>query len=159
MQNNKIRTVFIPLVLILIFSSCNYCEYFGSHDLGSNFTLLEGDKTADRLIIYCSPKNEKDCCYGGMPVIPSNEDNHISYIDLAKSNTDWIIAKAVNKDNTNSYWIIDKNFSISSKYKEWPLSEEDGKSFRKIIQSYVIGPLDVDSFNEKISELKIDLEF
>lgn len=153
-MRNKIRIVFIPLLLILFFSSCNYCGFFGgAHDLGNKLTLFERDnQEGHNDIIYCS--NYKDgCCFGGMYVIPSEGNQYYMYVDKAKSNDNWVIAKSIQeKDKKENYWIISKEFDIEN-------LNCDEVNCDSIIQSHVMGPLEIESFNEKLSELEIDLEF
>lgn len=170
-MRNKITTLFIPLVLILLFSACNYCgDFWGAYDLGNKLTLLDGDKTEHRVIVYCMGKSG-GCCTGGMYVIPSVGNQYYMYVDKAKSNDNWVIARTIpimenieyaisNKkeaiDKTiptkESYWIISKDFSIEN-------LNCDEVNCDSIVQSHVIGPLDIERFNGKLSELKIDLEF
>ena len=137
------------LLMALITYSCNYCKLFGDNKLGENFSLLEGDKIEDRLIVYCTGKSG-GCCYTGVPVIPSQSDSTFSYVADAISNSKWIIAKTISEDMTDSYWIINKDFEVEFQY------DDDGE-FENIIQSHVTGPLDLSSFQKKKEELEIDL--
>ena len=159
----KLATIII--LSVLLFTSCN-CEFYGSHDLGNNFTLLEGDKLEDRAIVFCSPKKENKCCNGGSYVIPTYENHYndegryTEYVETAKSNENWIIAKSILvEDKTAQFWIIDKNFILDTKYEDWPLSEENGKYFSEFVQSRVAGPLDATTFKRKVKELNINLKF
>ncbi|MBP6871377.1 MAG: hypothetical protein KBC43_05170 [Bacteroidales bacterium] len=82
----------ILLIIILILNSCNYCRLFGDNKLGGNFSLLEGDKIEDRMIIYCTGRSA-GCCYTGIPVIPSRSDSLTHYVLDAVYDDKWILAK------------------------------------------------------------------
>src|SRR5690606_25133599 len=96
------------LSIIYLMASCG-CDFYGSHDLGNNFSLLEGDKLEDRVIVYCAG-NKSGCCTGGMSVIPTYEEHYdadgkyLEYVEEAKSNERWIIVKTVQKNNKFRYW-------------------------------------------------------
>ncbi len=149
----------------LLFVSCN-CDFYGSHDLGNNFMIFEGDKLEDRVIIFCPPKKEEKCCTGGFYVIPTyenhynDEGSYAEYIDKAESNEHWIIAKSILKKNkTAQFWIINKDFDINDKYMDTPLSKDKGEDFMEFINSQITGPLDSLSFKKKVKELKVNLNF
>ena len=73
------------------------------------------------------------------------------FVDSAKSNDDFIIAKTLLvKDKTANYWIINKDFRIDNC---------DKINCDSLIQSHVIGPLDKEEFQKKTSELKLNLKF
>src|SRR4030042_1647524 len=145
----KIELVTFLILMILVFYSCNYCKFFGDNKLGGNFTLLEGDQVEDRVIVYCTDKSG-GCCNAGIPVIPSRIDSISSYVANAISNDIWIIARTINKDKSESYWIINKDFEVKLQY-------DDGGKLNSLIQSYVSGPFDLLTFQKKKEELKIDL--
>jgi len=147
----KKKIIYFLFMLSIILSSCN-CDFFGAHDLGNNLTLLEGDKMEDRIIVYCTAKSG-GCCKGGMYIIPSVGNQYHMYVETAKSNEKWVIAKSIQiKDKQQKYWIISKNFSIAS-------LDCDKVKCDSIIKSYVQGPFDIKDFNETILEQKIDLSF
>lgn len=150
---------YLLLIVSLTFNSC--CKLFGSYDLGSSFYMLSGNKDNEEIIIYCSPNRESDCCNGGPQIIPSMEDYYNGdYVENAKFDNRWIIILVVNEINNNkSYWIIDKNFELEEKYKNWPLSKEDGEIFYEIIQSHMYGPFSYDAFTKKKEELGVKLFF
>ncbi|MEO8960877.1 MAG: hypothetical protein ABI325_03285 [Ginsengibacter sp.] len=129
------------------FHSC--CSIWGAHDLGNKLILLEGDKTEDRAIVYCT--TQKGCCRGGMYVIPSVGNQYHMYVETAKSNRNWVIAKTVQiKDKKENYWIINKNFDITN-------LNCDKINCDSIIQSHIIGPLNFIDFEKKVKGLNIDL--
>lgn len=141
------------------------CALLGSHNLGANFVLLEGDRLEDKVIIYCSNKKEK-CCTGGVYVIPKYENHYneqgayAEYVELAKSDGHLIIAKTIQLNNsTESYWIIDKNFELPEKFMDWPLEENIAKEFDVLIQSQVMGPMNLDEFNKKLHEINASIAF
>lgn len=148
-----IYLLFLIIVPLLIFDSCKNCQSWGDNNLGGEFTLLEGDKINDRIIIYCiGRKKPKDCCTGGVPIIPSREDKLVDYIELAKYDDRWIIVKGINIDKTESYWIVDKNFDISWEY-------DDGGIFYNRIQNHVFGPFDKSIFSKELEERRVDINF
>jgi len=149
MKNISIFMMVAALAFSL--SSCNYCKLFGDNKLGDNFSLLEGDKTEDNIIVYCIG-NKNGCCVGGIPVIPSEEDSLTKYVLAAKSNNLWIIVKTMSKNNSEKFWIINKNFSKKFEY-------DDGGKFYSLIQSNVLGPMNLSKFELKIDSLKINLHF
>ncbi len=150
-MRKTILLIFFVLISLLTFSSCNYCKLFGDNRLGDKFTLLEGDKTEDRIIVYCTGKSW-GCCYTGIPVIPSRTDSVSRYVIDAVSNEKWIIANTIKKDNLVSYWIIDKDFDVEFMY------DDGGKLYNKI-QSHLTGPMDSTRFYQSLKERKIDLRF
>jgi len=129
---------------------------WGDNDLGDNFSLLEGDRTEDRTIVYCGGRSA-GACTGGTYIVPSYSrhmdpnGHYAEYVETAKSNDDFIIAKTLQvKDKVASYWIISKSFKIINC---------DKINCDSIIQSHVFGPLDRSEFQKKTSELKINLSF
>ena len=152
---NQISIVLIS-ISFLLFVSC-VCELFGSHELGNNIVLLEGDRPEDRIIVYCTGRSG-GCCSGGVSIIPTYE-NHIKqdmyneYVEGAKSNNKWIIARSYRiLEKSHKFWIINKNFNIDS----LDCNKIDCDS---VIQSHVIGPLDSLIFLEKVKELDVNLYF
>jgi hypothetical protein len=129
---------------------------WGDNDLGDNFSLLEGDRTEDRVIVYCSGRSA-GACMAGTFIVPSYsrhmdaDGRYAEYVETAKSNEEFIIAKTTQlKDKRANYWIINKDFKIDNC---------DNINCDSIIQSHVSGPLDQSEFQKKTSELKIDLKF
>ncbi|APD07418.1 hypothetical protein UJ101_01911 [Flavobacteriaceae bacterium UJ101] len=151
MKRIYIYTLFF--ISIVIFNSCSNCKTWGDNNLGGEFTLLEGDKINDRIIIYCiGRENPKDCCTGGIPIVPSREDKKVDYIELTKYDDRWIIAKGINFDKTQGYWIIDKKFDTSWKY-------DDNGLFYSRIQNHVFGPFDKFIFESELEKRGIKLRF
>lgn len=139
--------------LIFVINSCSDCKSWGDNNLGGEFTLLEGDKVDDRIIIYCiGRENPNDCCTGGIPIIPSREDKKVNYIESANYNDKWLIAKGIHFDKTVSYWILNKSFDTSWEY-------DDGGIFYNRIQSNVYGPYDWVTFTEESEQRGIELRF
>ncbi len=144
-------------VFTFIISAISCREFFGDHPLGNNFSLLDGDKKEDRIIVYCAG-NEENECNGGIFVIPRYRDHMLNgkyaeYVETAKSNNDWIIAKSFQMNyRQEKYWIINKNFNIKN-------LDCDKTNCDSIIQSHVIGPLNINEFQEKIKKFRIDLSF
>ncbi|HEY6434945.1 MAG TPA: hypothetical protein VIY47_00010, partial [Ignavibacteriaceae bacterium] len=90
---------------------------------------------------------------GGTFVIPTAASNYDMYIEDAKSNEKWVIAKSIQfEDKQMKYWIINKGFSIEK------LNCDEIKC-DSIIQAQVQGPFDLNGFNTKKKELSIDLAF
>ena len=148
----KLRFIFFVALLL---SSC-WRQIWGDNDLGDNFSLLEGDRTEDRIIVYCSGRIA-GTCMAGKPIVPvysrhmDSVGHYAEYVETAKSNDNFIIAKTLQvKDKRPNYWIITKGFSIGNC---------DKIDCDSIIQSHVIGPLEQNEFQRKASELKINLQF
>lgn len=141
----------ILLVTIIIFiSGC--CAFFGSHKLGGNLFLLEGDNIKDRIIVFCVGKDKQGCCYSGSCIIPkyhmNNEGRYAEYVEIAKSNRKWVIVKTYQIFKMkNNYWIVDKSF------------DENVVSSQSITSSYLIGPLDSVQFYQKVKDKGIKLKF
>jgi hypothetical protein len=145
------------LIFTTSFLFCNCGRYaWGDNDLGDNFSLLEGDRIEDRIIVYCNGRSGGACMAGTyiVPVYSRHMDSsghYAEYVETAKSNRDFIIAKTLQvKDKRANYWIIDKGFSIDNC---------DKINCDSIIQSHVFGPLDKIEFQLKASELKLNLKF
>lgn len=147
---NKKMVILALFTFMLFFCSCNLCSLFGSYNLGNQFVLLDGDKMEDRMIVYNTTK--EGCCHSGIPIIPSRLDTVTKYVHTALSNKEWIIARAITNEKQESYWIVNKNFSVD-------VSNCEKINCDSIIQSHVIGPLDFKSFKKKIRELNIELSF
>ena len=146
-----IKRYILFLILPLLFNSCNNRKSWGDNNLGGEFTLLEGDKINDREIIYCiGRENPEDCCTSGIPIIPSREDKSVDYIELAKFNNRWIVAKSIGFDKAENYWCIDKDFDTTWEY-------DDGGVFYKRIQNHVYGPFDKATFDKELKEKNINL--
>jgi len=129
---------------------------WGDNDLGSNFSLLEGDRIEDRVIVYCTGRSDS-VCYAGTFIVPiysrhmDSTGKYAEYAETAKSNDDFIIARTLHiKDKKQNYWIISKDFSLDNC---------DKTNCESIIQSNVIGPLDYSHFKTKQIELGINLQF
>lgn len=129
---------------------------WGDNDLGGNFSLLEGDRMEDRVIVFCSGRSAS-VCNGGTYILPiysrhmDSAGQYAEYVETAKSNDDYIIAQTLQiADKRRNYWIIDKDFSINKFDKE---------KCDSIIQSHVFGPFDEGEFKRRKDELKLDLNF
>ena len=144
----KLFSIILIALTGLLISSC--CSVWGAYDLGNHLTLLEGDHTEDRVIVYCTTKN--GCCDAGIPIIPSREDSITLYVEKAEYNKLWIIVKGVNREDNNNFWIIDKNFQVEFKL-------DDGGKLYDTIQNHVIGPLNLTEFKDKKQALNIHLDF
>jgi hypothetical protein len=136
-------------ILTILFIARSCCILFGSHNLGGKFFLLEGDKLTDKVIVYST--RSFGCSYTGIPVIPADVVNPSIYVESAKSNRKWIIVRSEKIDQTESYWIVNKDFKLN-------LDNCAEMHCDSIIQSHVIGPLDLVAFNDKLKELKINLK-
>ena len=111
----------------------------------------------DKVIVYCSAKSV-GVCKSGIYVVPTYErhyrdGNYAEYVEEAKSNGDWVIAKSVQiEDKKENYWIISKDFDIKSL--------DCGKNkCDSILQSHVTGPMNLIEFNNKKKVLNIELHF
>src|SRR4030095_6232981 len=108
----------LTFLIFISFLLCNCRQMWGDNDLGDNFSLLEGDRTEDRVIVYCSGRSA-GACTGGTFIVPSYSrhmdaaGHYAEYVKAAKSNDDFIIAKTNQiKNKKINYWIINKDFTI-----------------------------------------------
>jgi len=146
------------ILILLVTLCCASCSgMLGDHSLGNNLSLLEGDRMEDKVIVYCSAKSV-GVCKSGIYVVPTYErhyrdGNYAEYVEEAKSNGDWVIAKSVQiEDKKENYWIISKDFDIKSL--------DCGKNkCDSILQSHVTGPMNLIEFNNKKKVLNIELHF
>jgi hypothetical protein len=141
----------IGFIFVLALATSYSCNFLANNNLGNNFSLLEGDKMEDRIIVYCTGESFGSC-YSGVPVIPSREDTLTLYVIEAKSDADWIIVKTKSTDKTIKYWVVDKRFKMKFEY------DDEGK-FYEFIQKQVIGPYEKDEFNNQLKDRNINLDF
>ncbi len=92
----------IVALISLFFISISCCKLWGDQKLGSNLSVIDGDRKEDRIIVYCS-NYEFGCCHGGSYVLPTYERHMLDgkyneYVEIAKSNDKWIIAKTFQID-------------------------------------------------------------
>ena len=145
----------------VLFRSCdNVCDFEGAHELGNNLILFEGDRLEDRIIIRCVGRDEiSGCCRGGVQVIPSYEEHYREgkyneYIEAAKSNDQWIVAKSIrllDKERPEQYWIISKEFNLEG-------VDCSKVSCDSIIQLSIVGPLGHEEFLEQKKRLNVNLK-
>lgn len=116
---SMVRHNSFSIFIALIFSSC-WQQIWGDNVLGDNFSLLEGDRIEDRLIVLCSGRSA-GACYAGTPIVPiysrhmDSNGHYAEYVETAKSNKDFIVAKTLQvKDKRENYWIINIGFSIDN---------------------------------------------
>lgn len=142
------------ILVVFLFSSCDLCDIMGAYELGNNLVLLEGDKLEDRIIVRCTGRSQ-GCCRGGSFVIPTSyEDKYNHYVESVESNEQWVIAKSIrlmDEKQLQQYWIINKDFDLSG---------FDCSTFNcdSVVQLQVIGPLEHESFLEKVEQLRVNLE-
>ena len=151
----RLKLAFLIFTISFLFCNCGR-QAWDDNDLGDNFSLLEGDRIEDRIIVYCTGRSGGACMAGTyiVPVYSRHYDStghYAEYVETAKSNDDFIIAKTLQvQDKRANYWIIDKDFSIDNC---------DKINCDSIIQSHVFGPFDKNEFQQKASELKLNLRF
>ena len=148
----KRRILIVPL-LILLLITLGGCEFYGNKDLGNKLTLFARDSPEGHFdIVYCS-KYDMGGCIAGIYVLPTADEKYFMYVEAAKSNDKWIVAKTVDaEDQKENYWIISKAFSLENV----DCNNEDCDS---IIQTHITGALDYQEFIVKTKELGIDLKF
>ena len=129
---------------------------WGDNDLGDNFSLLEGDRLEDRIIVLCSGRSG-GACNAGTAIVPvyerhmNREGNYAEYVKSAKSDDKFIVAKTLQiKGKKENYWIVAKGFTLDNCYKF---------NCDSIIQSHVEGPLDQKLFQKRRAELGLKLDF
>ena len=113
----KIKLSHLLVIMISFILSCR--QAWGDNDLGDNFSLLEGDRIEDRVIVYCSGRSA-GACRAGTFIVPvysrqfDTEGQYAEYVETAKSNDDFIIARTLQiKGKKENYWIINKGFSLN----------------------------------------------
>jgi hypothetical protein len=149
-MKKKVVIILAAILACMVIHSCQ--GLWGAEDLGNKLTLLEGDKTEDRAIVYCTGYSG-GACTSGMYVIPSVGNQYYMYVETAKSNKYWVIAKTVQiKDKLESYWIINKGFDIEN-------LDCEKNNCDSILQSHVIGPLNLNEFKASLKSLNINLDF
>jgi hypothetical protein len=147
----EIKSISLLTFCLLTAISCG--RLWGNNDLGDNFSLLEGDKTEDRVIVYCSGRMAEACTSGTfiVPVYSRHIDKsgqYSEYVETAKSNDKFIIARTVQlKDGMKNYWIVHKNLNI------------DNCNEMLCDSTKVLGPLSETDFKTKTADLNIELEF
>ena len=149
----KIKLSHLLVIMISFILSCR--QAWGDNDLGDNFSLLEGDRIEDRVIVYCSRRSAGACRAGTfiVPVYSRHMDStgkYAEYVATAKANDEFIIAQSLQiKDKKKNYWIISKGFKIENC---------DAINCDSIIQSHVFGPMEYAQFQTKLSELNIEIK-
>src|SRR5687768_4538779 len=110
----------LTFIIFISFLLCSCKQMWGDNDLGDNFSLLEGDRTEDRVIVYCSGRSA-GACMAGTYIVPSYSQHmdtygrYAEYVETAISNDDFIIAKTNQiKDKRVNYWIINKDFQLNN---------------------------------------------
>ncbi len=90
--------------------------FYGSYSLGNNIYMLEWDGGGK--IIVNGTRIKGNTCYGGEPLIPTNENQYDSlghfaeYVIEAKANNNWIIVRTNNHmNNQRKYYILDKRYN------------------------------------------------
>lgn len=132
-------------LIFLLLSLLGSCVQ--SHDLGDGLSLMEGDKTEDRVIVYCTGKSGGEC-FIGIPVIPSRRDSTSRYVEKAVSNQKWMLASTVNRNKSKSYWIVSKGFKVD-------IDNCETINCDSVIQAHVIGPLNIVAFKSQLKKLNI----
>lgn len=148
----KGRFLIVSLPFVLLTTLCS-CEFYGNKDLGNKLTLFARDSPEGHYdIIYCS-RYDIGGCIAGMYVIPSADEKYSMYVETAKADKKWVIAKTVRvEDKKRNYWIIDKSFDIEG-------LDCDSIDCDSVVQSHVIEALDSLAFDKKVRELDIKLKF
>ena len=150
-MKSKILGILMLTVVLLMFVGC---ELYGNKDLGNKITLWARDSAEGQFdLVYCG-SSDIGGCISGIYMLPENQyDKYTMYVETAKSNDKWVIARSVNiNDQSKNYWIIDKNFS---------LDDVDCNKSRcdSIIQLNVAGAFDLKDFKIRKQELDINLKF
>jgi len=110
------------------------CPFIKEEHLGNNLYLSEYDNV-DRRIFY----SKESCSGSGIEIVPMTI---LGY----NYNSEWVIAKSGTKGENSSiqYWIIRKYF--------------DNEPTLKLIKSNIIGPLDLESFSNELTNRQIQLK-
>ena len=138
------RKLFYFLLLATTVVSCSRLS--GERSLGKNLTVIEGKADEDRVIVYCPDKNK--ACSEGIKIIPRDDSE---YVDEVRSDDDWVVARTIEKNGRDeSYWIINKDFSLGDK----DCGTTDCGDY---IKTFVSGPMSLEDFDGHKEELKINL--
>jgi hypothetical protein len=147
----RIKRTSLPTFALLTAISCG--QLWGDNDLGDNFSLLEGDRAEDRVIVYCSGRSA-GACTGGTFIVPvysrhmDKNGHYAEYVETAKSNDRFIIARTIQlKNETKHFWIIFKDLNV------------DDCNDMHCVSTKVLGPLNETEFRNKTAHLSIDLKF
>ena len=147
----KGRILIAPLLTVLLIT-LDGCELYGNKDLGNKLTLFARDSPEEHYdVVYCAVYDIGGC-RSGIYVLPTAENKNSMYVETAKSNEKWIIAKTIKINDNKDYWIISKDFSLEN-------VDCNKVSCDSIIQSHVTGALNYQEFTVKTKELGIDLKF
>jgi hypothetical protein len=155
-MNSKLKIISILLSIML--QSCNFCALMGTHKLGKNLYLFEGDRREDRVIIFNDQKS--GCVRGGTYILPTFErhyDNkgtsYAEYVEEVQFDNKWIIVKTDNiLEGKKYYWIIDK------KYESYQNNCESNDC-EGIIFKHIDGPMELEEFSKLLQKNDINLQF
>jgi hypothetical protein len=147
----RIKRTSLRTLALLTAISCG--QLWGDNDLRDNFSLLEGDRAEDRVIVYCSGRSAGTCT-GGTFIVPvysrhmDKNGHYAEYVETARSNDKFIIARTIQlKDETKNYWIIYKDLNV------------DNCNDMFCDSTKVLGPLNETEFRNKTADLSIALNF
>lgn len=145
-----LKVAFLYIIVLSIASTCNKRQI--DIDLGDGFALLD----SERVIAYCNSR-KGETCKKGTTILPVNSKYKNNsklteeYVESAKSNNKFIIARTLNlKAIKKNWWIISKELNIK---------DCNRMNCDSVIQSYVTGPLQYAEFQSKLAELNIELDF
>jgi hypothetical protein len=149
----KMACYWFFIVGVSFFGSCR--ELLGKYSLGNHLSLWDNDRKEERIVVYCEGE-----CNGGIYVVPtyarhydSARKHYAEYVETARSNKKWVIVKTLHViDNKENYYIISKTFNIE--HLDCAKANCDS-----ILQSHVIGPLDLAGFQERAKILQVNLGF
>ena len=132
-MNFRIRNIICFIGLVILGYSCSI-GCFGAKEeyLGNNLYLSEYDNV-DRRILY----QEEKCAVSGTEIVP------MTVLEYAYDKN-WIIAKTGSRrDTIFRYWIINNSYDTVPK--------------ANVIKENIIGPLNLEDYNQTLIENKIGL--
>lgn len=127
---------------LLIFIAATSCgKLGGDRSLGNNLKVVEGDNEDESAIIYCP--NENKPCSDGLKLV--------DHVDDVRSNHEWTVARSIDKDKKESYWIINMAFTSGDK----DCRNEDCGDY---VKTFVNGPMSREDFDGMRDELDIKID-
>lgn len=145
-----IIVIVICFVAFLYATTWWWPEIHGSHSLGNNIYMIDWDG-GGKLVVRGTTV-EGNTCYGGVPLIPTYENQYDSdgnwaeYVVDAVSDDNWIIVKTNNRSSDEKcYYIIDKR------------EIDDQMSAEEIIETKIESFTDSTQFSQRCFENAIEM--
>ena len=132
--------LFLSIFIFLFIAQYIYPEIWGSHSLGNDIYLLDGDGANRGVIVFT---DKEDLCgntsYGGSTIIPLrdigyNDSTGYDYVVNTSYDENWIIVQTQYYGTQNyRYYIISKDFDPEKMFGKYKMTNKDslaGKSYK-----------------------------